>query len=83
MPCNVNAACGCVGEGVGNTASVTDDVKSLVLAFEIFVNRNLHIIELNLNAVEKSVIVRGTGSDLIKGVYHFDDAVENSLGKNE
>ena len=52
-------------------------------AFEILVNVDLHIIELDLNAVKESVLVCSTGGYLVKRVYHLDDTVEDSLGKNE
>ena len=48
-----------------NAAAVTDDIKSLVGRLEMLVNINFHIIELNLNAVEKCVIIGCAGGNFV------------------
>lgn len=47
-----------------NAAAVTDDIKSLVGRLEMLVNINFHIVELDLNTVEKCVIVGCAGAIL-------------------
>ena len=64
-----------VGEGMGDAAAVADDVKAAVRGLKVLVERDLHVVELDLNAVEKRVVVRRAGGDLVEGVDHFDDAV--------
>ena len=83
MPCDVDTRGGGVGERVSDAASVADDVESLMAGFEIFVDLDLHIIELDLDTVEESVLVRRTGGYLIKRLDHLDDSVEDSLRKDE
>ncbi len=43
------------------------------------VNLDLHVVELDLDAVEQGVVVRGAGGDLVERVDHLDDAVEDTL----
>ena len=62
-----------------NTAAVTNDIKSLVWRFEVFVNINFHVVEFNLNTIEKCVIVGCTGSNFVKSINHFDDTVKDSF----
>ena len=71
----MDAAGGGVGEGVGDAAAVTDDVKTGMTGFQPLVDLDFHIVELDLNAVEKRIVVGGAGCDLVKCVNHLDDAV--------
>ena len=66
-----------------NTAAVTDDIKSLVGRLEMLVNINFHIIELDLNTVEKCVIIGCAGGNFVKSINHFDDTVKDSLWKHK
>ena len=75
MSCYVNTTCGCMGQGVGYAASVTDDVQTFVTAFQVVVDFNFHIVEFNFHTIQKGIIVCSSRSDLIQGVDHFDDAV--------
>ena len=68
---------------MGNAASVSDNVKSLMLGFEVFIDLDLHIIELDLDAVKQSIVVCGAGCDLIECIKHFYNTVENTFGKNK
>ena len=83
MSCNVNAACGCVGERMGNTRAVADYIKPLMAGLEVLCDVDLHIVELDLNAVKESVIVGGSGSYLIERIDHLDYSVEYALRKHE
>ena len=58
-------------------------MKVLVERFEPLIDFDLHIIEFYLNTVEQGVVIRRSGSYLIKRVYHLDDTVENTFGKHE
>ena len=78
-----NAAGGSVGQRMGDAAAVADDVQARVAAFQMVVYIHFHVIELDLHAVEQSVIVGGAGRHLVQGVNHFNDAVENSLGQHQ
>ena len=49
----------------------------------MFIHGHFHIVEFDLHAVEQGVVVDGAGGDLIQGVEHFDDAVQNSLGQHQ
>ena len=70
------AACGGVGQGVRDAGAVADDIQTGALGLEIVVDLDFHVIELDLNAVEQSVVIGGAGGNLVKGVDHLDDAVE-------
>ena len=62
-------------------AAVSDYVQALMFTFEIFVDFDFHIVELDFDAVQKRVVVGGTGRDFIERVNHFDNTVENTLGQ--
>ena len=68
---------------MGDAAAVADDEQALVRGLEVFVDGDLHIIKLDLDAVEQRVVVGRAGGDLVEGVDHFDDAVENALRDDE
>ena len=59
----VNAAGGCVGQGMGNAASVSDHVQPRMAGLKIFVDGNFHVVEFDLNAVQKRIVVGGSGSN--------------------
>ena len=54
-----------------------------MIGLKIVVDRNLHIIELDLNAIEKRVVIGSTRSDLIESIDHLDNTVQYPLRKNE
>ena len=83
MASNVNTACGSMGQRVSDTTSIADYEKILVASLKMIVNLNLHVVELNLNTLEKCVIVCGTRRDVIQCVDHFDDAIKNTLWHNK
>ena len=64
---------------MGSSAAVADNEEVLMAGLEVGVNVDLHIIELDLDAVEEGIVVRCTGRDLVKRVDHLDDSVEDSL----
>ena len=65
------------------SAAVADNEEVFVAGLQVGVGVDLHIIELDLDAVEKGVVVCGAGGDLVEGVDHLNDAVEDSLGDDE
>ena len=83
MSCYVNTACGCVGQGVGDAASVSDHVQALVAAFEVVVDLNFHVVEFNFHTVQQSIVVCSSRSYFVQGLDHFDDAVQDTLRKYE
>ena len=50
---------------------------------EVIVQRDLHIIELDLYTIKQGILARGAGGDLVKGIDHLDDAVEDALGYDQ
>ena len=68
---------------MGDAAAVADDEQVFVAGLEIFVQGHLHVIKLHLHAVEQGVVVGGAGGDLVQGVNHLDDAVQNPLGHHQ
>ena len=67
------------GTGECDAAAVADDEQALVRCFQILVDGDFHVIELDLDAVKaayRRLLYRG---DLVKRVDHLDDAVENAL----
>ena len=66
---------------MGDARAVADDIQSLVLGHQVFIERDLHVVELDLHAVKQGVVIRRTGRDLVKRVDHLDDVVENTLGQ--
>ena len=68
---------------MGNTASVSYYKEIWINGLKLLINRNFHIVELNLYTVKQGVIIGSTRSDLIEGVDHLDDSVKDSLRKNE
>ena len=83
LSCDVDAACGSVGEGVGDAGAVADDEEAGDSGFEVGVYFDFHVIEFDFDAVEEGIVVSGAGCDLIEGVDHFDNAVEDTFGNDE
>ena len=68
---------------MGDAAAVADDIQALAAALQILVYGHLHVIELHLDAVEEGIIVGGAGGDLIQGVNHLNDAVQQALRQHQ
>ena len=68
---------------MGDAASVADDKEILVSGLELAVHLDFHIIELDLDAVQKGILVGGAGRDLVQRIDHLDDPVQNPLGKDK
>ena len=49
--CNIYTTCRCMGQRMGNAASVSDDIKSFILGFKVVINLNFHIVEFDLNTI--------------------------------
>ena len=50
---------------------------------EVLVDLDLHVVELDLDTIKQGVVICSTWCDLIEGVDHLDDAVEDTLRKHE
>ena len=72
-----------MGQRMGHAGAVADDIQPVVLGHQVLVEVYLHVIELDLHAVEQGVVVRGARGDLVKRVYHLDDIVEDALGQDK
>ena len=68
VPGHIHTAGTGMGQGVSDTAAVTDDEQALVGRFQILVQLDLHVVELDLHAVEQGVIIGGAGGDLIQRI---------------
>ena len=66
-----------------HAASIADDIKPVILCLQILIELNLHIVKLDLHSVEEGVGVRRSRSDLVEGVDHLDDAVQDPLGQDQ
>ena len=49
----------------------------------MLVERDLHVVELDLHAVEQRIVVCGARRDLVERVDHLDDAVQDALGQHQ
>ena len=49
----------------------------------MLVQRHLHVVELHLHAVQQRIVAGGARRDLVQGVDHLDDAVQNTLGHHQ
>ena len=67
VSCHVDTAGGGVGQRVGDAAAVTDDVQAGVAGFQLFADLHLHVVELDLHAVEQGIVVGGAGGHLVQG----------------
>ena len=83
LACYIYTACRSMGQGMGYTASVSNDIQAFVSAFQIFININFHIIELNLHTIEEGVVISCPGSDFIQSINHFNDSVKDTFRENK
>ena len=67
---------------MSHAAAVSDNIESGVLGLQMLIDLNLHVVELNLDTIKQSVIIGSSGCNLIKGVYHLDDTIQDSLWKH-
>ena len=81
--CHMDTACAGVGQGVGNTAAVTDDIQALIQGFQIFIDLHFHVVELDFHTIEQRIFVGSTGCHLVQGIDHLNDAVQNTLGQHK
>ena len=72
---HVDTAGGGMGQGVGHAGAVADDVEPLVAAFQIFIQLHLHVVELDLHAIEQGIVIGSARGDFIQGINHLNDAV--------
>lgn len=79
----VDSAGRCMGKRVCHAAAVSDNKETLVASFQIFVDLNLHVVEFNLHAIKQSIVIRGSRCDLIQGIDHLDDAIQDTFRHNK
>ena len=80
---HMDAAGRCMGKGMGNAAAVTDDKQTRIPGLQPVIYGNLHIVELHFHTVEKGIIIGGAGGNLVQGIDHLGDAVQNTLGQHQ
>ena len=51
--------------------------------FQVIVYGDLHVVELDLHTIEKSIVIGSSGSNLVQSIDHLDYAIENSLWYNQ
>ena len=68
---------------MGNTAAVADDIQAFIAALQIFVDFDLHIVELDFNTIEEGIVIGCAGCDLVEGIDHLDDTVQQTLGQDQ
>ena len=68
---------------MGHSASVSDDVEARVVGLEVFVEAHFHVVEFNFHAVEQGIVVGCSRSDLVEGIDHLYDAVEDAFGQDQ
>ena len=83
VPGYVDSAGRCMGKRVCHAAAVSDNKETLVASFQIFVDLNLHVVEFNLHAIKQSIVIRGSRCDLIQGIDHLDDAIQDTFRHNK
>ncbi len=64
---------------MGDAAAIADDIQPIIAAHQLFIDGNLHIIELYLYTIKQSIVICGTRCDLIQCVDHLYNAVQDSL----
>ena len=62
-----------------DSAAVPDHKQTLVAGLEIVVDIDGHVVELDLDAIQQGVITCGTWRNLVKGIDHLDDVVQDAL----
>ncbi len=60
---------------MGHAGAVANDEKALPAGLQMLVDLHLHVVELDLHAVQEGIVVGGARSHLVQGVDHLDDAV--------
>ena len=68
---------------MGDAAAVTDNKETGISGLQFLIDFYFHVVEFDFHTVEQSIIIGGAGCNLIQCVDHLDDAVQNSLGKNQ
>ena len=52
-------------------------------ALQILVYIYFHVVEFDLHAVQQGIVIGSTRRDLIQGVDHLNDAVQNTLWQHQ
>ena len=71
------------GTGMGHATAITDDVKAFVAALQVLIHIYFHVVEFDLHAVQQGIVIGSTRRDLIQGVDHPNDAVQNTLWQHQ
>ncbi len=83
LPCHIHAARRCMGQRVCHAAAVTDHIQPLVSRLKVLVDIDLHVVELDLHTVQQCIVICRSGRDLVQGIDHLDDAVEDPLWQHK
>ena len=71
------------GRGMGDAAAIADDIQPIIAAHQLFIDGNLHIIELYLYTIKEGIIICCAGRNLIECINHFDNAIQQAFGQNK
>ena len=72
----MHTAGGGMGEGVGDTAAVADDIQTFMEGLQGLIDFHFHIVKFDFYTLEEGIVICCTGGDFIQCVYHFDDAIK-------
>ena len=64
-------------------AVADDDTGPCGMDLQMLVQGHLHVVELDLHAIEQGIVVGGARGDAVQGVDHLDDAVQDALGQHQ
>ena len=68
---------------MGHAAAVPDHIQPFIGCFQVLVNIHFHIVEFHLYAVEKRIVIGRPLGNLIQGIDHLDQAVQDSLRQDK
>ena len=68
---------------MGHAAAITNNVKAFMAALQILVYIYFHVVEFDLHAVQQGIVIGSTRRDLIQGVDHFNNAVQNTFRQHQ
>ena len=68
---------------MGDAAAIADDIQPIIAAHQLFIDGNLHIIELYLYTIKEGIIICCAGRNLIECINHFDNAIQQAFGQNK
>ena len=79
----MDTACGGMRKRMGDAAAIADDIQPIIAAHQLFIDGNLHIIELYLYTIKEGIIICCAGRNLIECINHFDNAIQQAFWQNK